>query len=328
MLALLAALLIGEDSARTAGGPATLAILQGTIETSVGGTATPPIKPGDSVDAGTLIKTNAGSRATFVMADGSELRINENTSVSIEGPRKFDLKFGRIFVKIVQTTPPFEINTEHVPIFINQALADIEFSQRVPNGAPAATTIRVVEGSANTTSKKFKARITAGFYNTAIGSQLNTPDPMGNSSLTTAWIHPLLVERGVADEETQARAMELIEILGRESSNDPAEAALRLLADLATAELVRFLTKTANGPQPARRTAAVRIIAETGTMKSAAGMVSLLQNPEASTRVVAAQGLARLAGKDLGFNEAYWKGETLEKGQKAWEDWVRQNAAK
>jgi len=263
-----------------------------------------------------------------VLADGSELRVNENTSVSIDGPRKVDLKSGRIFVKIVRAGPPFEINTEHVPVFIDQALADIEFTQRVPNGPPAATTIRVLDGSAKTTSKKFKATITAGFYNTAIGSQLNTPDPMGNGSLITAWIHPLLVERGVADEETQTRAMELVQILGRESSNDPAEAALRSLADLATPELVRLVTKGANGPQPARRAAAVKIIAETGTMKSAAGLVSLLQNPEASTRVVAAQGLARLAGKDLGFNEAYWKGETLDKGQKAWEDWVKQNAAK
>ena len=80
-------------------------------------------------------------------------------------------------------------------------------------------------------------------------------------------------------------------------------------------------------PQPARRAAAVKVISDTGTIKSAPGLLSLLQNPEADTRVVAARGLARLAGgKDLGFNDQFWKGEALEKGLKAWEDWVKQNA--
>jgi HEAT repeat protein len=121
--------------------------------------------------------------------------------------------------------------------------------------------------------------------------------------------------------------MELIQVLGREAANDPGEAALRTLGDLATAELVRFLNRAAGGPQPARREAAIRIIAETGTLKSAAGLVSLLQHQEPDIRAAAARGLARLnGGKDLGFNDQFWKGESRDAGQKAWEDWLKQNA--
>jgi hypothetical protein len=55
--------------------------------------------------------------------------------------------------------------------------------------------------------------------------------------------------------------------------------------------------------------------------------VSLLQHPEPEIREVAARGLARLnGGKDLGFNDKYWQGESRDAGQKAWEDWLKQNA--
>jgi HEAT repeat protein len=102
---------------------------------------------------------------------------------------------------------------------------------------------------------------------------------------------------------------------------------MKALGDLVTPELVRFLQRSTLPPQAARRAAATRIIAESGTMKSAAGLAGLLQHPEPEVRVIAAQGLARLAGgKDQGFNDAYWKGDKLEAGQKVWADWVQNNS--
>jgi hypothetical protein len=298
---------------------AKLAIVQGPID--VGGAAP---KVGDPVDAGAVIKTPAGSRAVYDFPDGTELRINENTELSVEGPRKISLKQGKVFMKVVKSGANFEIHTPHMPVVVGQALLEVEFIPRVPNGDPAHTYVRVLDGTAKATTPKFNTNVFAGFYITGLGSQLNTPDPLRNGSLETAWIQPLLVERGRTDEETQTRAMEMVQALGREPD---AETALRSLGDLGTAELVRFLNKSVGNPQPARRTTAARIIAETGTTKSAAGLVSLLQYPEPEIRTVAARGLARLAGgKDLGFNEQYWKGESRDAGQKAWEDWLKQVA--
>ncbi|MBV8879114.1 MAG: FecR domain-containing protein [Planctomycetaceae bacterium] len=323
MLALLAALLIGAPAADAGSpaGPAKLAIAQGSVE----GPAM-PLKVGDDVEAGAPIKTAAGVRATFDFPDGSELRVNENTELSIDGPRKVTLKQGHVFAKIGKGAGVFEVATPQMKALSNQGLLDVEFIPRVPNGAPAQTFFRVLDGTAKCSGPKFTANVFPGFYATGIGSQLNTPDPLGNGSLTTAWMHPLLVERGRIDEETGNRAMELVQILGREAANDPGEAALRTLGDLATAELVRMVSKSAGPAQAARRNTAVKIVAETGTLKSAAGLVSLLQHSEPEVRVVAARGLARIAGKDLGFDDAFWKGEALEKGQKAWDDWVKQNA--
>jgi len=78
--------------------------------------------------------------------------------------------------------------------------------------------------------------------------------------------------------------------------------------------------------QAERRLTATRIIGETGTIKSAPALVTLLQHSEPEVRVAAARGLARInGGKDLGFGDAVWKGESLAAGQKAWETWLKQN---
>jgi HEAT repeat protein len=116
-------------------------------------------------------------------------------------------------------------------------------------------------------------------------------------------------------------------ILSKEKPNDPVEAALRPLGDLATPELARYLSRPLHPAHAERRAAAARIIAETGTLKSAAALVQLLQHSEPEVRVIAARGLTRLNdGKDLGFGEAVWKGEALEAGQKAWGAWLKQNS--
>ena len=161
----------------------------------------------------------------------------------------------------------------------------------------------------------------------ALGAQLNTPDPMKNGSIDTAWVHPLLAERGRVDAEIRNRMSELVGILSNERPNDPVEAALRPLGDLATPELSRYLSKQLHPAQAERRAAAARIIAETGTLQSAPALVKLLQHSEPEIRVIAARGLARLnGGKDLGFGEDVWKGEALDAGQKAWEAWLKQNS--
>jgi hypothetical protein len=325
MLALLAALLLAGPNVdpESPRGLAKLAIQQGPIEIS-GAPAAP--KAGDEVDAGAAISTPPGSRATFDFPDGSELRISEKTEIVLDSPRKITLKKGKVYVKVARGSARFEVASEHAPVLMEQGAMEVEFVPKVPNEEPAHTYIKVLEGMAQASSKKFSAKVFAGFKVSAYGPQLNTPDPMSNGSLQTAWVHPLLLERGRADEETQTRAMELVQELGRVTPNDPAEAGLRSLGDLVTAEIVRFLNRTANGPQPARRTAGARAVAETGTLKSAAALVSLLQHSEPEIRVIAAQGLARLnGGKDLGFNEAYWKGESRDAGQKVWEDWLKQN---
>lgn len=328
MVALLAALLIGAADPVAAAGEAKLAIAQGTIEAKAAADADfKALKPGDSIDAGMTLRSTPGARAAIDFGDGTELRVDENTELSVLEARKLELKKGRIHLRIANSPKRFEIESQHVTFSTTNATLDLLFVPRVENGAPASTVMRVLEDNVNAVSKKFKANVFAGFWITAVGAQLNTPDPAKNGSLDTAWVHPLLAERGLANAELGNRMIELVNILSKQQPNDPVEAALRPLGDLATPELARYLGKSPHPAQAERRAAATRIIAETGTMKSAAALVTLLQHSEAEVRVIAARGLARLnGGKDLGFGESVWKGDSPDAGRKAWETWLKQNS--
>lgn len=323
MLALIAALLLSPPAVEVK-----VSIVQGSLEAK----ATPDapfaaVQAGAALPLGSSIRTGPGTKALLELADAFELRVNEQTELTIEAARKMMLHHGRVYLRIPKASAPFEIATELHPVTAEECVLDMEFKPRVPNGAPASTIYQVLEGKAKPHSRKFSPEITKGWWATGFGTQLNTVDPIQNMALATAWVHSLLVERGKEDEETGMRTEELLQILSKQEPNDPAEAAIRGLKELAAPGLARFLSRSFLETQVARRAAAARALADAATIKSAPLMAPLLTHAEAQVRLIIARGLARIAGgKDLGFPDAYWKGDKLEEGQKAWEEWVKQNA--
>jgi hypothetical protein len=228
---------------------------------------------------------------------------------------------------VTSSGAPIDFATELHPMKLDAGLMEISYAPRVPNGSPAATAFKVLEGKMQAFSKKFSPVISAGWWATGYGQQLNTPDTISNGTVDTAWVHSLLLERGKADEETSTRTEELISVLAKEKENDPAEAALRSLGELAAPGIARWLGRNnLIETQVARRRAAARAIADAATVKSASLLAGLLSHGEAPVRLLIAGGLARIAGKDLGFKEDYWNGASVDAGKKAWEDWVKQNA--
>lgn len=323
MLALIAALLFADPAEG-----AKVSIIQGTIEAKGPTDADfAPLKAGGQLQEGTWIRSAAGAKALLELPNSVELRVNQQTEVLFESPLKLSLKLGEIFVRIPRGAAKYGITTPDHPIQIEECVMDLDYKPRIPNGAPSTTTIMVLEGKARAFTKKFSPEITAGFYTVAYGAQLNTPDPMRNGSMDTAWVHSLLVERGKVDEEVTGRTDELLSILSKIQPNDPAEVALRSLGELAAEGTARWLGRSFLETQVARRAAAAHALADAATIKSAGLLSGLLQHNEAQVRVIVAGGLGRLAGgKDLGFKEEYWKGENQDAGRKAWEEWVQKNS--
>ena len=321
MLALLASLLLADLAD---GGK--VALLQGTIETKGAADADfRPLKVGEAVEEICSIRTPAKSKALLNLPGGVELRINEQTEIALEGARKIQIKKGRLMLLVPKGPPPFEIRTEHHPMKTEGCTVDISYQPRVPNGAPATLYIMVLEGNVKAFARNFTPVIYPGYVASAFGTQLNTPDSVRNGSMDTEWVHSLLVEQGQQTEETQNRTIELISILSKQAQDDPAEAALRSLGELAAPEIARWLGRSYLETQVARRKAAARALADAATLKSAPLLAGLLTHQDPQVRVLVAGGLARLAGKDLGYKDDYWKGDKIEAGQKAWEDWVKQN---
>ncbi|HZE99196.1 MAG TPA: FecR domain-containing protein, partial [Planctomycetota bacterium] len=162
MLTLLAALLIGvpADGSESPRGVAKLAILQGMLEGKAGENGEyKAFKAGDEIEAGTMLRTASGTKASVDFSDGSELRIAESTEVSVDDPRKVGLQHGHIYVKIVRGSKRFEIAFLQLGVSADAAVVDVEYTPRVKDGPPAATMIRVIDGMARATSPKFGANV-------------------------------------------------------------------------------------------------------------------------------------------------------------------------
>src|SRR5436190_16895002 len=225
MLALLASLLLADLAD---GGKVVL--LQGTIETKA--PADPdfkPLKAGDAIEDLASIRTAAKSKGLLSLPGGVELRMNEQTELALEAPRKILIKKGRLMLLVPKGSPPFEIRTEHHPMKTEGCTVDVSYQPRVPTGAPATAYIMVLDGNVTAFAKNFQPVIYPGFVASALRTQLNTPDSVRNGSMDTEWVHSLLVEQGKQTEETQNRAIELLSILSKQAQDDPAEAALRSL---------------------------------------------------------------------------------------------------
>jgi ferric-dicitrate binding protein FerR (iron transport regulator) len=302
-----------------------LAVAVGTVEAKAPGAADfAPVAAGVDLEAGTLLRTGAGVSAAVDLPDGSEVRLAEKSELVLESPRKVELKRGRAWVRIAKGEL-FLVQTEHSPITTVEAVVDVEFTPRVPNTEQQAfTQVYILEGKTMVGSKKYKQDVTTGYGCTLLGSQLNTPDPMGDPFLPTQWVHPILKARGAsASRETERRVRGLLSRLSRQPQNDPFEAALKTLGETSVAVLSGYLQSPENPADLARRLAAARIV---GDVAGAGSLLALLDNETADVRVLAAKGLARIAGQDFGRADAYWKGEDRSAGKKAWVEWVRKNA--
>jgi hypothetical protein len=307
-----------------------LGIALGAVEAKAAGQADfSPLAAGAAIEAGMSVRTGKGVRGAIDFADGSEFRLDEEVLLVFDGPRKLTLLKGQIYARIAEGAP-FLLHSEFSDIFTAQADLDLLFSPRVPNTDQLAVTrLFVFLGKTEVKGRRYRQEVSTGYTCSLLGTQLNTPDNMGDPFLPTVWMHPILVARGAeVAPEVDRRVRGMVSRLARTPENDPFEAALKSLGDASFAFIGQYLSTPSNPADAARRIAAARVMGEAATAATAAKLLPLLDNELPEVRVAAAKGLARVAGTDLGSGDAYWKGEDRAAGLRAWEAWVSRNAPK
>jgi hypothetical protein len=313
-------------------GVAMVTVVVGTVEARPNSDpAWKPLAQGAVLEADTWIKTAPKGRALLEYPDGTEVRINEGTEIHVQAARKLHLKDGRIYA-IVANGAPFVAASEFSAMETEVGKFDLEFRVRAENDpdrkkvSRTVTTVLVLDGKLKVPSKRYSQVLTAGYTCTLVDAQLNTPDPIANDTLATAWVHALLVRPKDA-AEVKARLGPVLTELGEAKKDDPCEPALRDFGPRAAPDVLAYL-KMPSGPIDApRRRAAARIMAETAPASCAADLAALLKDADPDVRVPAARGLQRLAGQDLGMDEAFWRGAKFADGHKAWTDWLAKNGA-
>lgn len=317
-------------------GEGKLAIAIGPVDVKGPGDADfKPLATGAEIEAKSWIRTGAKSKASVDFADGTELRINENSEILIDDPRHFEIKVGQVFLSSARSLQnPFTFKTQFSPVEFSGGSLDLAFIHRDPNDpavktiSRTVTSVRVLEGTASVGSRRYTQKVTTGYWCTLVDATLNTPDQIGDPTIPTRWVHEILLKRGKGTPEIETRLQNMLQMLGRykEGEEDLSDAGYRSLGEFAPPYLVaNYLKYPPTAQETTRRRAAAKIVAELGTRAQVPALVALLQDPDALVRVPAAKGLERLTGTNLKFDETYWKGEKPDAGQKAWDDWLKKN---
>ena len=329
MMTLLAVLtLLG--SCDTPRGVAKLSVALGVVETKLGEAGTyAPAAAGVDLEPDTFVRTGPGGRAALDFADGSELRLNENTELRVDGPRKATLKLGSYWAAVKKDEAAvFEVTTPFAPMKAAEAVYAASFEKRDPNDplfktvSRTETKISVFESKVQVVSKRYAQFVTAGYSCNLVDAQLNTPDPTLRPMLETRWVHPILAARGKSSDEVSLRANAMLDRLGSVEKNDPSEAGLRDLGEFAAPALAMFVKIPSGVGDVPRRRAAARVLGDVA--KNPLDLLPTLRDPDAQVRLSGAKGLKRITGEDLGKDEAYWSGDkAATEGWKLWDDKLR-----
>jgi hypothetical protein len=322
-LVLALALLSGPGAAPR--GAAKLGVVVGTVETKTGEAgAYAPAAAGAELEADVFVRTGPGARAALDFADGTELRLHENTELHLQGARKAALKLGSVFALVAKDeAQPFEITTQYAPLKAGSGTFLATFLKRDPASkeykmvSRTETIVAVLAGKVNVISKRYAQFVTAGYICNMVDAQLNTPDPIPEPYLITGWVHEILAARGKAGQEAAQRANGMI---GRMSGaeKDPFEAGLRGLGALGVPEMSAYLKYPGTGTDHPRRRAVARVLADVAP--AAPSLLPLLKDADGQVRQAGARGLKRLTGEDLGKDEAWWAGDkAATEGHALWE---------
>lgn len=310
MNALLAlALLAGDPAASTA----KIGVALGTVELKPAEAADyAAAAAGTAVEDGVWVRTVEG-QAALDFADGTELRLDRNTELQVQGPRKVVLKTGTIYARIAAKADLFVLETRFAPMETAGGLFEVKFIQRDPNSpefrkvSRTVTEIMSMEGKINVKSRKYAQVVTAGYNCDMIDQQLNTPDPNPNPMIATAWVNPILAARGGAGSaELQLRAETYMSRLAQKEQDDPCETALRGLGAFAAPVLLDYFKFPATAGEAVRRRAAARVLADVCPASSADALLKLLKEADGDVKASAVKGLQRLTGKDHGTDEKAW----------------------
>jgi hypothetical protein len=329
----LLALALGPDAPGSRA-VAKLAAVFGTVELkAAGGADFAPGAQGADLEADTWIRTGAKASAALDLADGTEIRVAENTEFHLMDARKVALKIGAAWWS-VKSGAPYVIESKFASFTFPGGVIGLSFVNRDPKSeeyrtiSRTVTTLEVLDGTVKVQGRKDKQAVSSGWMCTLVDAQLNTPDPVANFALSTAWVAPILVARPQPAAEIAIRVELLWADLGADAKGRACETALRDLGPGAAALLAGAFKRPGLSTDVERRRAAARVLSDIAPAAAASALLPMLKDADAEVRAAGARTLLRLAGADLGFDDAYWRGADTAKGAAAWAEHLKKNPIK
>ena len=144
-----------------------------------------------------------------------------------------------------------------------------------------------------------------------------------DATLSDRWMHPLLIRKGPADPELFDRVNLLLARVGRAKVSFLFERDLRSLGEYGALPLLRFVQSPDSAAEVDKRQTAAGILADVAPAWMVPQLIGLLEDGDATVRIHAALGLARLTGETQGVAPESWSeiGEEQLIALARWHEW-------
>jgi FecR protein/Putative zinc-finger/HEAT repeats len=295
-----------------------LAVATGPVEALPAGKDTWEAVPGGgSVEVGCRVRTPAGVRCEFRCADGSEVRLNSDSELSLHSGRDMTLARGQMLASVTPAAAPFRVTVDDATVTALGTQFDL-WRQ------PEETKLTVLEGSTRVQGGGAEDVVHQGWAATIVKGQVTDKRPEDDLILATRWVHEILVLKGRRNEELARRVDDLFARVGREKLASWDEEEIRSLGDHCVLPLTRYLQAKGPRDNEEQRHRAARILADLAQPWSISDLIGLLDDEDPDVRFWAAKGLARLTCGVRVCSPDVWKTGAppeLAEQRKEWHRW-------
>jgi ferric-dicitrate binding protein FerR (iron transport regulator) len=269
-----------------------------------------PLESGGAVQAGMKVRTGSKVRCEFKLADGSEVRLNSDTQVTLPAPRRVEVAAGQVFSSVQKQTDgaPFVVNA--APARTTMTALGTAFDVTCQ---PGKATLTVVEGSVKVESAGSEGVIDSGEALTVSDGRFGDKKQVDNLMRATQWVDEILVMKGRDNPELARRIDDIFAQLGHEKMWYMQAQEVRRLGDHCVVPLTRYIQsdRSKNNPDDQmKRREAARIIGDVATTWAIPELINLLADTDGDVRYSAASALQRLTGQSLGRRPEQWRDQT------------------
>lgn len=298
-----------------------LALATGKVEICPSNSSTwRPMETGGAVPIDARVRTGDGIRCEFQMADGSIVRLNQDSELRFAGSRHLELSSGQVWSGVAQNKTPFTVSADPTTITADSTRFDVSKS-------PEKTSLVVFDGAARVKMIGTDLRVTSGQEMEVVAGRASQPRPVPDLSLAAQWIDELLMLKGRDNPELTQRIDDLLARLGEDKMQYLHEEEIRGLGDHCVLPLTRYIQSDRSAREPARRRTAAEILSDCAQPWCVPYLIELLSDRDGDVRAAAGRALVRVSHYDIGSDDQ-WR--TAPDSARAaliaqWQEWWARN---
>lgn len=280
-----------------------------------------PMATGGGFPAGTRIRTGSGVRCEFVMTDGSEVRVNENTELLIKAPRQIDLTAGQVSSSVVKQPAPFQVAVADATVTAVGTRFDV-------SRQPRRIILAVLQGSTRLAAGRFQQTVSEGSVVQLVDGRASEVTGERELQRATRWIDEILIRKDPASPAVHQRIDDLMAHLGEVKGLLLDDNELRSLGDHCVVPLTRYIQSDRSRGNELKRREVSNIVADVAQPWCIPYLIELLDDRDGTVRFNAARALLRLTGDDQGRSPEQWRDEPLSACRPtadAWKKWWQTN---